>query len=122
MTKRRVHRALWASGAPVRLGLIGLIRLYRVILSPLLGGGCRFYPSCSMYAEEAIRNTGAGKGLLLAAWRVLRCSPLSKGGVDYPPKPPKWRREYVDDIPMEVGYPYEAVISGEPQKPSGSAA
>jgi putative membrane protein insertion efficiency factor len=64
------------------------IRAYRVVLSPILhaiagpGGGCRFHPSCSQYAEEAVKKHGPVKGLRLAAWRVLRCHPLSKGGHD----------------------------------------
>jgi uncharacterized protein len=122
MTTRGVHRALWTAGAPFRLGLIGLIRLYRVVLSPLLGGGCRFHPSCSIYAEEAIRDTGAGKGFLLAVWRVLRCSPLSRGGLDYPPGPAAWRLEYVDGIQDGRPRPYENVISRRHRKRTGRVA
>ena len=81
----RLGDALWAAGTPARFALIGLIRLYRLALSPMMGGACRFHPTCSVYAEEAIRNTGAIRGLLLAAWRILRCSPLSRGGLDDPP-------------------------------------
>ncbi len=81
----RLGFALWAAGAPARFALIGLIRLYRLTLSPMMGGACRFHPTCSVYAEEAIRNTGAVRGLLLAVWRILRCSPLSRGGLDDPP-------------------------------------
>jgi uncharacterized protein len=81
-TIRRVVRTV---GAPARLGLIGLIRLYRLLLSGWLGGQCRFYPSCSHYAEEAIRVHGAVKGTGLAAWRIARCGPFSKGGVDHVP-------------------------------------
>ena len=81
----RFRRASWAAGAPLRLALIGLIRLYRVTLGGVVGGGCRFYPSCSHYAEQAIARCGAVRGLGLTAWRIARCSPLTKGGVDYPP-------------------------------------
>ena len=80
-----VRRLSWALGAPARLVLIVLIRLYRWTLSGMLGGQCRFHPSCSEYAEQAIRSVGALRGSALAAWRVLRCSPLSSGGVDHPP-------------------------------------
>ncbi len=77
-----VRRAVWLAGAPVRWALILLIRLYRLVLSGLLGGQCRFYPSCSAYAESAIRARGAVRGTLLAAWRVSRCNPFGRGGVD----------------------------------------
>jgi len=65
--------------------LIGLIRLYQATLGRILGGRCRFHPSCSEYAVEAITETGALRGLALASWRVLRCGPWSAGGVEYPP-------------------------------------
>src|SRR6266571_520664 len=81
----RARSLLWALGAPARLALLALVRLYRLTLSGMVGGNCRFYPSCSQYAEQAIRNVGAVRGSALAFWRVLRCSPLSKGGVDAPP-------------------------------------
>ena len=80
---------MWRAGGLVRWILIGLIRGYRLTLHGLMGGQCRFHPSCSHYAEEAIQNVGAIRGLALSAWRVLRCSPLSAGGVDHPP-PPAW--------------------------------
>ncbi|MDP9340972.1 MAG: membrane protein insertion efficiency factor YidD [Actinomycetota bacterium] len=68
--------------------LIGSIRLYRATLSGVLGGQCRFEPSCSVYAEQAVRNRGALAGSALAVWRIVRCSPLSRGGVDPAPAPP----------------------------------
>lgn len=55
---------------------------YRVLLSPLLGGFCRFEPSCSRYAEEAVRRHGAWRGGRLALARVLRCHPFHRGGYD----------------------------------------
>lgn len=58
------------------------IRAYRRFLSPALGARCRYYPSCSSYAEQSIREMGAFRGAILAIWRVLRCNPLSKGGLD----------------------------------------
>jgi len=72
-----------AAGAPFRALEIGLIKAYRATLSGWLGGQCRFYPSCSHYAEDAIRSRGAVRGTLLAAWRVLRCNPFGSGGVDH---------------------------------------
>ncbi len=58
------------------------IRAYRRFLSPALAPRCRYYPSCSAYAEEAIRELGAIRGTILAGWRLLRCNPLSDGGLD----------------------------------------
>ena len=82
-----VHRVAWKAGAPARLALLGLIRLYRVTLSGWLGGQCRFYPTCSRYAEDAIRLHGAMRGTLMAAWRIARCGPFTAGGVDHVPAP-----------------------------------
>lgn len=79
------RRALWIAGVPARALLLGLIRLYRATLSGWLGGQCRFYPTCSHYAEDAIRAHGAMKGTALAIWRVLRCNPFGRGGIDHVP-------------------------------------
>ncbi|HEX8099939.1 MAG TPA: membrane protein insertion efficiency factor YidD, partial [Actinomycetota bacterium] len=79
------RRAAWIAGAPFRFVLLMLIRVYRLTLGQVIGGNCRFYPSCSAYAETAIANAGWARGLALSAWRVLRCNPFSKGGVDHPP-------------------------------------
>ena len=76
------RRILWAAGAPARLALLGAIHLYRLTLSGWLGGQCRFSPTCSRYAEEAIRSLGATRGLFLATRRVLRCNPFGRGGMD----------------------------------------
>jgi len=81
----RAARLLWAGGRPVRAALVMIIRLYRITLSGMLGGQCRFHPSCYVYAEEGVSRLGALRGVPLAAWRILRCSPLTAGGVDYPP-------------------------------------
>ena len=62
--------------------LFKLIKLYQLTLSPFLGNCCRFYPSCSHYAADAIKAHGPLKGTLLALWRILRCAPWSKGGYD----------------------------------------
>ena len=64
--------------------LTTLIRGYQRFVSPLLLPACRFYPSCSEYAIQAIRHYGVGRGLAKAVWRLLRCNPLSRGGVDLP--------------------------------------
>ncbi|MEM8756312.1 MAG: membrane protein insertion efficiency factor YidD [Planctomycetota bacterium] len=68
--------------------LVGVVKLYQVTLSPVLGGQCRFSPTCSQYAIEALREHGPLRGARMAAWRVLRCHPLTRGGYDpVPPKP-----------------------------------
>jgi uncharacterized protein len=66
--------------------LLVLISAYRLLLSPLLGASCRFYPTCSTYAIEAIETHGAARGTWLAVKRILRCHPWHPGGFD--PVPP----------------------------------
>lgn len=71
--------------------LVRLVDLYRTRVSPLLPPLCRFEPSCSAYAREALLRHGSVKGMLLAVWRVLRCNPLCKGGYDPVPPRGRWR-------------------------------
>ena len=71
--------------------MIAPIRFYRRFISPALPPSCRYYPSCSLYAIGAIERHGAGKGLLLAIWRILRCNPFSGGGYDPVPEKGKWK-------------------------------
>lgn len=72
------HRRLSAAGWL----LVGLITVYRRFVSPLLGARCRFYPSCSAYALEAVQLHGAAKGSWLAVRRLSRCHPFHRGGID----------------------------------------
>jgi uncharacterized protein len=58
------------------------IRAYQLLLSPMVGQRCRYYPSCSEYAAQAIQRYGILRGLVLAGWRLLRCNPWSRGGFD----------------------------------------
>jgi hypothetical protein len=67
--------------------LVWFLRGYQLLLSPMLGQKCRFYPTCSNYAIEALRVHGAARGTLLAARRVCRCHPWNPGGVDFVPPP-----------------------------------
>ena len=64
-----------------------VVRAYRMLVSPLvprtIGGRCKYHPSCSQYALDALREFGVLRGTTLAAWRLLRCNPWSHGGVDY---------------------------------------
>ena len=59
------------------------IRFYRRVLSPALPARCKYHPTCSQYAVEAIRRYGVLRGVVLATWRLLRCNPWSHGGVDF---------------------------------------
>jgi putative membrane protein insertion efficiency factor len=60
-----------------------LVRAYQRGVSPLLGARCKYHPSCSQYALEALRELGFVRGTLVASWRLLRCNPWSDGGVDH---------------------------------------
>jgi hypothetical protein len=66
---------------------VALVRGYRLLVSPLvpqtIGGRCKYHPSCSQYALDALREFGFVRGVVLAGWRLLRCNPWSHGGVDY---------------------------------------
>ncbi|MEO1129859.1 MAG: membrane protein insertion efficiency factor YidD [Planctomycetota bacterium] len=77
--------------APLNLPLIGLVRLYQVTLGQLVGGRCRFYPSCSNYALEAMRTHNPLRACWLTIRRLARCHPLGGHGVD--PVPPFQRDE-----------------------------
>lgn len=65
-----------------RLLLLAPLRLYQRIFSPVFGSRCKYYPSCSEYAAQAIDRFGILRGLVLAGWRLCRCNPWSHGGFD----------------------------------------
>lgn len=69
------HRALVAV-------ILAPIRVYQLVLSPLLPRRCKYEPTCSAYAVDAVRELGVARGFALAAWRLLRCNPWSHGGID----------------------------------------
>ena len=71
--------------APVSRALIALVRLYQLVLSPVLGGQCRFEPSCSRYAVACLSTHGAAHGGLLSLKRLCKCHPFHPGGHDPPP-------------------------------------
>jgi uncharacterized protein len=96
MTTRRLA---WDAGRPIRVALVGLIGVYQRALSPVLGGRCRFYPSCSAYAIEAIQLRGALRGSGLAIWHILRCNPFGRGGVEHVVRGPL----YEDVVPTPGG-------------------
>ena len=70
-----------------------LVRLYQLTLSPWVGRSCRFVPTCSNYAIEALEKYGAVKGTYLTIYRLLRCHPLGGRGLDPVPAKFRWRRE-----------------------------
>jgi hypothetical protein len=76
--------------------LIGLLKAYRLIISPLYGNVCRYYPSCSAYALRAVEVHGAVRGTWLAGRRLLRCHPWSAGGYDPVPGTPEFAEEMRD--------------------------
>jgi putative membrane protein insertion efficiency factor len=83
-----VHQQLICRPAQVTRIILALIAIYKSILSPLFGPRCRFHPSCSDYARVAVSRFGAGRGGLLALWRIARCQPLCAGGIE--PVPDKF--------------------------------
>ena len=109
-----IRRLPWLVGAPFRAVLLIGIKVYRVTFSGWLGDQCRFAPTCSHYAEDAIRARGALAGSALAVWRILRCNPFGTGGLDPAPQPRPLTRP--------VG-PYDAVVLGparEGSRPDGA--
>jgi putative membrane protein insertion efficiency factor len=73
------------------------LRVYSRVISPALPARCRYYPTCSAYAERAVRTHGILKGSVLAAWRIVRCNPFSRGGVDEVPPRGSWRSGHDHD-------------------------
>lgn len=84
------------TGLP-RRAVVGVIRGYQRFVSPLRPATCKYYPSCSSYALQAVDRHGIVKGLLLAGWRLLRCNPWSRGGVDDVPPVGTWRSPTLHD-------------------------
>ena len=77
----------------IKAVLIWLIKGYKKFISPMLGNHCRFYPTCSSYTIEALTVHGLFKGSVLAAWRILRCNPFGKPGLDPVPPKGKWNNK-----------------------------
>ena len=74
--------------ATFKAACLGLLRIYRLYISPLLAPSCRFYPSCSSYAEQSIGRFGVGRGGYLSLRRLLSCGPWHPGGIDEVPQRP----------------------------------
>ena len=89
----RVYQSLWVNGVGRLFAyiLIAPIRLYQLTISPLLGDVCRYHPSCSKYAVGALKVHGPFKGVALTAYRLVRCTPFTRGGLDPVPERGAWR-------------------------------
>ena len=79
---KRSESALATAARLLREAFLLPLHAYRWLISPNLKPRCRYYPSCSSYAVQAVRELGVIRGTILAAWRVVRCNPWSPGGVD----------------------------------------
>lgn len=79
---KSLQRARLSPGRLLTRLLIGLVKGYRLLVSPVLAPSCRYWPTCSEYAVDALRTHGAARGTWLAASRLCRCHPWSAGGVD----------------------------------------
>ncbi len=77
----------------IRRAVIALLRSYKRWISPHLGNNCRFVPTCSEYAMQAVEIHGVFKGGLLSLWRILRCNPLGSYGYDPVPEKGRWRSD-----------------------------
>ena len=106
-------RSLSALWRLPRAALIGLVRVYRLLLSPWVGQSCRFTPTCSVYAIQALDRHGAVVGTALSGWRILRCNPWCHGGCDEVPDNMPWTRTGAS--------PSDGLFSGLLARDSGSA-
>lgn len=106
---RNLGAKLWRAPATAAAGLV---RGYQRWISPLTGAHCRFYPSCSSYAIGALKTHGLVKGLVLTGWRLARCQPFNRGGVDHVPPVGRWRGEQVAESRGGAGRTVEADYAG----------
>jgi uncharacterized protein len=81
--------------------LLALLQVYKVVLSPVFGGACKYHPSCSNYATQAIETHGARRGSLLALKRLLRCRPFKQGGFDPVPSVDELNRARLRSTELE---------------------
>jgi putative membrane protein insertion efficiency factor len=98
--------------------LLALLRVYRYLLSPWIGGSCRYWPTCSEYAREAVELHGAGRGSYMALARLARCHPYGAGGVDPVPERFRWRCWCADPMTSDTGrlHPAQAGATTRPEQ------
>ena len=80
--KRSPHNSSWTLARAASELVLVPVHLYRRVISPALPQRCKYYPSCSTYGLQSVRELGVVRGLVVAAWRLARCNPWSRGGVD----------------------------------------
>lgn len=116
----RISQALWVLATPLRWVLMTLISTYQRFISPALAPTCRYHPSCSTYAGQAVLTHGVGKGFVLSSWRLLRCNPWTRGGLDPIPPRGRWRPDIYPDgsarSPRAVGCEHEPAIASLAQQ------
>lgn len=95
-------RLLHFIGRLPRFLLVGLVRGYQLVISPLMPSACRYTPTCSQYSVEALRKYGAVKGLILSIYRISRCHPWGGSGYD----PPRWFGEPMPEDEDEHEHPH----------------
>jgi hypothetical protein len=106
-----------ASRGPVQAVLLGAVRFYQRAIGPTLPPRCRFYPSCSAYALEALEQHGAARGSWLAARRLAKCAPWHPGGVDPVPEP-RQRRSAPGPLPGTPEPGHSSCTAAAPAEPS----
>jgi putative membrane protein insertion efficiency factor len=100
-----------------RLGLIALVKSYRLLLKPWLGNACRFEPTCSAYALQALQLHGATRGSALAGWRIVRCHPWCAGGIDPVPGTVPVSDDFSDTPSVLLNEAASASALGHPSRP-----
>ncbi len=106
-------RGLSAAWHLPRRALVGLVRAYRLLLSPWVGQSCRFTPTCSAYAIQALERHGALVGTGLAGWRILRCNPWCHGGCDEVPDNMPWERLKASPSSHPATGPFSGLLQRE---------
>jgi uncharacterized protein len=111
-----MNRTLWTIALLPRNACVVVLRAYRAVISPLYGNVCRYHPSCSRYALEAIQQYGVVAGSAMGAWRIVRCNPWAAGGID---DVPTRRREFpISRFGFALPPVTDAASQASPQSPA----